>query len=76
MDINDEPLVGGAGEYTDTNAPKYTDADLVSFGKYLLSPERSARIEPILSEQDVVAVSKRIRLQEVFHADIENWKAK
>lgn len=40
----------------------YNEADLVSFGLYLLSKERT---EKIIHEVD-----------QVYHADLENWKEK
>ena len=40
----------------------YTESDLVSFGEYLLSTERSSMIQ---ADQNVV-----------YHADLENWKEK
>lgn len=40
--------------------------DMISFGKYLLSTERT---ELIKSSKNF----KEEDLQEVFHADVENW---
>ena len=37
--------------------------DLVSFGNYLLSPERNESVDELNKEH-------------VTHADVENWKAK
>lgn len=44
-----------------TDKTKFTRAELVSFGKYLLSTEREARINPESDKRDV------------YHADVENW---
>lgn len=50
--------------------------DLVSFGSYLLSEKRKARLqdsydEAIKEGQNPVTVEDK--LKEVYHADIENW---
>lgn len=44
--------------------------DLVSFGQYLLSEERTNR----LKNKPDSCIPLDIRLREVHHADIENWK--
>lgn len=46
---------------------------LVSFGKYLLSPEREARIKEAAQRRNQPVNEAR---SEVYHADIENWKRK
>ncbi len=51
----------------------YDEKDLVSFGKYLLSLERTERITSNHDAGDSVSLSER--LSEVYHADLENWKA-
>jgi len=45
------------------------DQDLVSFGNYLLSEERKERMKNSPSE-----VTRKESMNEVCHADIENWK--
>lgn len=50
----------------------YNRKDLISFGKYLLSKERTDLI--VQSTPEGLDVNDR--LKEVYHADIENWKAK
>lgn len=50
----------------------YNQKDLVRFGEYLLSKERTQRITENTKEGDVVPLEER--LQTVYHADIENWK--
>lgn len=54
----------------------FTEADLVSFGEYLLSEERSDRILSAPVGDSSTSLGQRIRLRSVYHADIENWKAK
>lgn len=53
---------------------KINRKSLVSFGKYLLSRERTERINSTYQEGD--PCTKEERLQEVYHADVENWKEK
>ena len=50
----------------------FTEEDLISFGKYLLSNERleSFKQNPEFTNDEMLAE----RLSEVHHADIENWK--
>ena len=43
----------------------------VSFGKYLLSNERKS-----LLKNHETSMPFKDKVKEVFHADIENWKAK
>jgi len=52
----------------------YTEEDLVKFGQFLLSEERTNRILTNYNEGD--PVTKEERLREVYHADISNWKEK
>lgn len=54
----------------------FTTADLVSFGKYLLSTEREAslRWESGDSQEDTLPYEERFRL--VHDADIANWVEK
>jgi len=46
----------------------FNKKDLVAFGKYLLSKERTDRITQTESEIPV-----KERLKEVYHADVENF---
>lgn len=46
--------------------------DMTEFGKYLLSEKRTELIAFNHSDED--SVSLKERLQEVYHADFENWK--
>ena len=50
---------------------QFDRSDLVSFGTYLLSDERTNLITNGSSE----GVDINERLKNVYHADIENWKA-
>lgn len=52
----------------------YNEKDFVSFGRYLLSEERTNRIKDNYKKGDPVSLEGR--LSEVYHADIENWKQK
>jgi len=52
----------------------FNESDLVSFGEYLLSKERTDLILSNYKEGD--SVSKEERLSQVYHADIENWRFK
>ena len=47
----------------------YTEEQLISFGKYLLSDERKKRIVDA-----PVGAQTEDRFFDVYHADIENWK--
>ena len=49
----------------------FSEADLVSFGNYVVSPRRKERFKSHNSPD----VSLEERLAQVHHADIENWKA-
>lgn len=49
-----------------------TERQLVSFGEYLLSDERVKRIVENTQEGESVYG----RLQQIYHADLENWKNK
>lgn len=49
---------------------KYTEADMVSFGKYLLSKTR----EKLLRNNHKATMPYIERKRIVNHADIENWK--
>jgi hypothetical protein len=48
--------------------------ELVSFGKYLLSDDRTNNIAFSVKPGDTVSLQDR--LKEVYHADLENWKEK
>lgn len=50
---------------------QFNRKDIVSFGEYLLSEERTNRILSDYKEGD--GISKEERLREVYHADVENW---
>jgi hypothetical protein len=50
----------------------FEESDLISFGRYLLSEERTKRITNNETPGDSVPIKER--LQEVYHADYENWK--
>ncbi len=52
----------------------HTEVELIRFGEYLLSKERTDRIKESYKEGDSVSIEER--LAQVYHADIENWKAK
>lgn len=45
--------------------------DLVDFGKYLLSEERTKRFTENWNPEDNVPLEERLR--EVYHADLENF---
>jgi len=51
---------------------QYSEADLISFGNYLLSNERTERI----SNHPDQGLKQHIqmRLQQVNHSDLHNWK--
>lgn len=49
---------------------KYSEKDLVEFGKYLLSKEREDRIKFM----DFAELPYDERFREVYHADIANWE--
>jgi hypothetical protein len=44
----------------------YDEADLIGFGKYLLSKEREDLIMEVHSDRE--------RLADVYHSDLENFK--
>lgn len=50
----------------------YNRKDMVSFGRYLLSEERTKRISDNHETDDPCTLEERLR--EVYHADVENWK--
>lgn len=51
-----------------------SDSDLVSFGKYLLSETRRTSI--LMAHPDAISsLDEAEVLGEVYHADIENWRA-
>lgn len=59
-------------EWLQEDSPKesmYTESDLVSFGQFLLSPERKERFAQSDSEMPL-----EDRLSDVHHADVCNWK--
>lgn len=51
----------------------YNKKDLISFGKYLLSEERTTNIE-VATYNNCAPIEDR--LKEVYHADLENWMVK
>lgn len=51
----------------------YTEADLVSFGKYLLSKERELSLRET-NKVNPNAEPYEERCREVYHADLCNWK--
>ncbi len=53
---------------------EFSTTDLVSFGLYLLSAERSASI--LYDKQEWPEDDQVRALQGVFHADVENWLMK
>ena len=52
----------------------FTEKELVKFGQYLLSEERTDRIRQTYNQNDNISLSER--LQEVYHADYENFLTK
>lgn len=52
---------------------EFTRTDLVAFGAYLLSEERTNRIAGNFQEGDPVHFTER--LKGVYHADVENFLA-
>ncbi len=56
------------------DSKEFTTTDLVSFGLYLLSAERSAMI--LYDKQEWPEDAQIQALQSVFHADVENWLVK
>lgn len=50
----------------------FNKKDLVSFGRHLLSPERTKRISDNYEDGDNIPLPER--LSEVYHADVENWR--
>lgn len=58
----------------DTERYEYTEADLVSFGNYMVSEERR---DLYATHPDYANIEMLVeRLSQVHHADIENWKDK
>ena len=56
-------------------ATRYSEADLVSFGEYLLSQEREERLKQT-SVENPKALPYEERFRNVFEADLANWKEK
>lgn len=54
---------------------RFDRSDLVSFGKYLLSEERTNRIAFPNQGIEYSPERQKERLKEVCHADVENWRA-
>lgn len=52
----------------------FNKKDLVKFGEYLLSKERTNRIKEGYSENDNISIEER--LENVYHADVENFLEK
>lgn len=59
-------------ETQDSTVQIFNTAALVSFGKYLLSPEREASLRAT-SEANPEALPYEERFREVYDADIANW---
>jgi hypothetical protein len=62
-----------------TEEKLYTEADLVSFGKFLLSPEREKKIYDFEISGNLIADGRRIEIahdtfRSVTHAVVCNWK--
>lgn len=55
------------------NATRYSEADLVSFGEYLLSAKREGLIRENHPVEEGEVFPDEI-LRGVYHADLENWK--
>lgn len=53
---------------------EYTERDLVNFGKYLLSDNRSESIQNNPAFDDLTFKEKLDRLNDVYDADLANWK--
>lgn len=49
----------------------FNKKDLVEFGRYLLSEERTNRISQNYNPNDNISLQERLR--EVYHADVENF---
>ena len=49
----------------------FTEKELTQFGQYLLSSERTKRIRQTYNKNDNISVEER--LQEVYHADYQNF---
>ena len=52
-----------------TRSRKYSEAELIAFGNYLISEKRKCRLQSMETD-----LSVEERLSMVYHADIENWK--
>jgi hypothetical protein len=50
----------------------YNERDLINFGFYLLSEQRSKMIADNHKSDDTITIEARLR--EVYHADLENFK--
>lgn len=57
-----------------TNNTSFSEAQLVSFGNYMVSEERKKSFEASKDLHPGVTVEER--LSQVHHADVENWKEK
>lgn len=49
----------------------FNKKDLVKFGEYLLSEERTNKIKEDYSEEDNISFEERLKT--VYHADLENF---
>lgn len=63
-----------SGDHVEISMEFYTEKDLISFGKYMVSKERKKRYKnhPEFPNNDRL----KERLREVNHADLCNWKEK
>lgn len=52
----------------------FTEKELTRFGQYLLSTERTERIRQTCDQNESLSLTER--LQEVYHADYENFLVK
>lgn len=57
-----------------TSSTTFTEAELVSFGNYMVSEERKNSFEASKDLHPGFTVEER--LSQVHHADVENWKEK
>jgi len=65
--------ITGYGENMELEPIMIDNSNLVSFGHYLLSEERTNRITETFNTYPTSGTLKE-RLREVYHADVENWK--